>query len=835
MQYIQYRMSPIQYNNEEEVKIKVVLPWLEKLGYSKDLMEFEKTIKVQEGRKSKSIYADIVVYSNKKRETPIIVIDTKSPKEILSKECKDQVISYARLLPKIAPIAVLTNGTTHQIFQSLDKSRLKELPAKSDLIKDFINIVLSNSIQKVLKEEATKELFTIDDVNSFKDLLKKCHTIIRNNEGYDSIQAFDEMSKVLFAKMYEEQYHKESNRFTFETFETTLKQLNVNIVQQQFHEIQKTKGFKELFPADTIIELKNRTIGEIVKIFEHFDLTLTNFDVKGEAFEYFLGDTFTGGLGEFFTPRNVVEFMVEAVSPKIGEKIVDPFCGTGGFLIYAFEIISEKIKLNEFSDDEKRKWKQVLSDESLFGTDWKYRTAQACKMNMIVHGDGKNGVLQADGFKNIKGIIEDNKFDICLTNPPYGAKETDEELLTNFELGNGRNRQSREILAIERCIKLVKKGTGIIALILPDGILNGDKNFYVREFIHRETDILGVVGINKETFEGYNTSVKTSILFLRRKKDPSDELPQKIFMAVCTNTGYSTLGNQIPGNQLPDILFDFRNFLNNESFTPIHKYTKFVQLKNTAQRIDAERYINYIDLPEKNDARLIKEQATNNFNCISEVSLNIVNNISSKNFGKLYTEDDFKFYKFSELFKPISNYQTLIPEQEYTQLGLSGKGRGIFEREKNYGNKIAANKLNFVKRDWLVYSRLFAKNGSFAIVYEEFENGTFSNEFPTFELINPIYPKDDILEYIVFYLISQQSVNYIIRLTTGSTKESRGRFKEEQLLDFLVPIPKNKRIFNQIVKPIIERRKYLRKMNLAENSLDDISKILQLSIPNKYE
>jgi type I restriction enzyme M protein len=823
------------YNNEEEIKVHVVIPWLESLGYKKDCMEFEKTIKVQEGRKSKSIFADIVIYSDKKLETPIIVVDTKGPKEILSKSGRDQVISYARLLPKIAPIAVLTNGTNNHIYQTLDKSRLKELPKRTSLLKDFVSAVLSKNIQEVLREEATKELFTIDDVNIFKDLLKKCHTTIRNNEGYDSIQAFDEMSKVLFAKMYEEQFNKDSNRFTLEIFDKTLEQLKVNIVQQQFQEIQKADGFKELFPAETIIELKDRTIREIVRIFERFDLTLTNFDVKGEAFEYFLGDTFTGGLGEYFTPRNVVEFIVEAISPKIGEKIIDPFCGTGGFLIYAFEIVSEKIRLNEFSDEEKKKWKKVLSDESLFGTDWKYRTAQACKMNMIVHGDGNTGVHQADGFKNIDGLIEEGKYDICFTNPPFGAKETDDNVLNKFELGSGRNSQTREILAVERCLNLVKKGTGVVAIILPDGILNGDRNSYVRDFLHKEAELLGVVGFNKETFEGYNTAVKTSVLFLKRKENQNETLPKQVFMAVCTNTGYSTLGHQIPGNQLPDILFDFKNFLKKEKFEPIHKNTKLVSLNSISDRIDAERYIDYMELPEIEDVNKLKKDSVSKFEFINQVGTNIIESITQNNFSKNYKPESFEYYKFSDLFEPVSNMKSLVDDNKYVQLGLHGKGRGLFKREENFGYQIGASRLNFVEKGWLVYSRLFAKNGSFGVVYDEFENGTVSNEFPTFKLFNPLFDEEMLLEYIVFYLISPQSINYIIRLTTGSTKESRGRFKEDQLMELEIPVPKTKRVFEQICKPIIERRNYLKKINQVVDSLDDISMALQLSLPNLGE
>jgi type I restriction enzyme M protein len=220
---IKQKKSTHILKSEEDVKIHFTIPMLETLGYKKECMSFEETISVSEGKKKKSIFADIVVYTDKKKETPLIVIDTKSPKEILSKSDKDQVISYARLLPKIAPLAVLTNSYTTQIYQTLDKSRIKSLPNRKIILKDFVSAVISNNIQNALRQEATKELFIIDDVNTFKDLLKKCHNTIRNNEGYDPIQAFDELSKVLFAKMYEEQNNKDTNRFTTEIFDNTLK------------------------------------------------------------------------------------------------------------------------------------------------------------------------------------------------------------------------------------------------------------------------------------------------------------------------------------------------------------------------------------------------------------------------------------------------------------------------------------------------------------------------------------------------------------------------------------------------------------------------------------
>lgn len=818
--------------NEEEVKIHIVLPWLEQLGYKKDVMDFEKTIDVSEGRKKKSIFADIVIYTDKKKVTPLIVVDTKGPYEILSKDDRDQVISYARLLPKIAPIAILTNGAIPQIYKTLDKTRIKELPERKHLLTDFVGTVLSEGMQAALKEEAKKELFIIDDVKTFKELLKKCHNTIRNNEGYDPIQAFDELSKVLFAKMYEEQYNKDDNRFTVDIFDDTLKKLKVNIVQKQFSEIQETPRFKDLFTEGTRIDLKDRTIREIVEIFEKFDLTLTRFDVKGEAFEYFLGDTFTGGLGEYFTPRNVVEFIVECVSPKIGEKIIDPFCGTGGFLIYAFEIVSDKIKLQDFSDDEKEKWKTELSDRSLFGTDWKPRTSQACKMNMIVHGDGNTGIFQHNGFIDVPKKIEKGTFDICLTNPPFGAKETEEKLLKSFELGNGRTSQSREVLAIERCLQLVKPGKGIVAFVLPDGILNGDRNSYVREYINREAEVIAVIGLNKETFEGYNATVKTSVVILRRKLNPEASYNQQVFMAVCTNSGYSTLGTQIPGNQLPDILFDFRNYQKDGSTQFMFPNSSIVTIKNPGDRLDAERYIAYLPKLDIEPNEKITERLFGKLNEMADTNTNVSQFLKKNGFINPFKNDKFEYVPISELIESCNNEITLVKDMQYVQLGIRGNGMGIFARETNFGSEIEAKKLNQVKEGWMAYSRLFAKNGSFAVIEKEHENGVFSKEFPTFRAKEYKYNSRDLLDYIVFYLVSPQATNYIIRLTTGSTKESRGRFKEDQLMEFKIPIPKTQEDFNRIVEPIKLRNNYYHKLRDLRGEVELLAKSFQSSLPD---
>jgi type I restriction enzyme M protein len=144
----------------------------------------------------------------------------------------------------------------------------------------------------------------------------------------------------------EEKERPDNNRFRLSVFDDSLKRLSVNVMQKIFEESKEDPRYAGLFNPDDKINLQGRTIRKIVGLFENYDLSLTAFDVKGEAFENFLSDTFTGGLGDYFTLRNIVEFMVEAIDPKIGDRIIDPFCGTGGFLIYAFEVVSEKIRFN---------------------------------------------------------------------------------------------------------------------------------------------------------------------------------------------------------------------------------------------------------------------------------------------------------------------------------------------------------------------------------------------------------------------------------------------------------------------------------------------------------
>ena len=676
-------------------------------------------------------------------------------------------------------MVLLTNGAQTQVFHSLSKVRLPKLPQRSELDRDILKFVLSEDQREALRREAKHELFIIDDVTTFKGILRSCHNEIRNNEGMDRTAAFDEMSKVMFCKLYEEKENPKRNRFRVSVYDDSIDQLNVNVIQTILDEAKSKPGYAEIFTTDARVLLKDRTTRRLVQLLESYDLSLTSFDVKGEAFEYFLGETFTGGLGEYFTPRNVVEFIVEAADPKIGEKLVDPFCGTGGFLIYAFETVSDKIHLNEFSKDEKQKWRNRLSNECLFGTDWKERTSQACKMNMMVHGDGSSGVFMHDGFDDIPDHIEEGMFDLCITNPPFGSDETDSNTLSRFELGSGRQSVDRVVLAVERCIRLAKPG-GHIAIIVIDGTLNNRSAQHVRDYIKRHTWVRGVISLNKETFQGYGAQAKTSILFLQRKEAPDDGSQDLTFMAVARSTGYAPNGEHVPGNELPDILMDFVAFRRGGELGQ-HRDAWVCTVRD---RLDAEFY-----MAQGSRLSFNLDYARTEFAERVDRTRELVE-LATR--GSLLDAIETKTVKIADLLVETADRTRLEDERNYRLVGVRLWGKGAFLREDKLGKNIKAVHLHELRAGWLIYSRLFARRGAFAIVDDSLDGCFVSNEFRTFDAKQGIAEPAAVKRYVAHAMNSPQYRETTDAQSTGSTQESRKRFNERDFLETEIEIPSNR-------------------------------------------
>lgn len=582
------------YTPEEKVRQEYICRLVTNYGYSLDQMQQEVTVAEGNKRGTGRASADIVVWKSKEevyKKQPVIVVECKADNLTIISDDYYQGSHYARYVK--APFFVTTNLKQTKVF----KVNLEGFP--QDLDDEVIDIpdasVINNSkkIDELLKQT---KAFTRDE---FSKLLFKCHNIIRNNDKLSPEAAFDEISKILFIKIRYERsntgtqvFSKEEFKKARESYEKYKPSGGVEFYQFLFEQTKKDFKNDDLFDENETIRIRENSFEAIVKELEKYNLSTTSDDVKGIAFEQFLGKTFRGELGQFFTPRTIVDFMVEILDPHEDEKICDPCCGSGGFLIKAFEYVrakieqeiheaKEKIKKEYYNEEYERLTDEgkaqvdervnnlfatlnqeldinneksrirVLSYDCVFGTDANPRMSRTAKMNMIMHGDGHGGVHHNDGLLNVNGIFE-NRFDIILTNPPFGSrveknfkiteadKYTNEDRIKKYQERYGPAYQSAlqqvndnigksllslyktgeystltEVLFIERCLNLLKPG-GRMGIVLPEGVLNNTNLQKVRDFVESKAKIILITSIPQDVFMKSGATVKPSLLFFKK-------------------------------------------------------------------------------------------------------------------------------------------------------------------------------------------------------------------------------------------------------------------------------------------------------------------------------
>lgn len=452
---------------EEKLKQEFICRLVNSYGYS--LNQLGQDIEIKKRYK-----ADIAIWRTEKDKIknaiPSIIITVECKAEHIKIKESDYSIGYNFASTINANFFIAVNLKEARVFHIKKDNAPKKVEKLSDIPKaDILSDDLR--IDKYIKE--TKS-FTREE---FTKLLSRCHNIIRNNDKLSPEASFDEISKILFMKiMYERNATEEMifSKAKFQSDELNYEQvirpslrkevayLDQDYMQFLFDQTKKSFENDGLFEPKDQIRIKKNSFELIVEELEAFNLSDTSDDVKGIAFEQFLGKTFRGELGQFFTPRTIVDFMVDVLDPKEGEKICDPCCGSGGFLITAFEYIRNNIdesikaeihKIKEHYFDQNfgklsaKKQKEIdlqvqalveklnnefdiknpnsryhnLSHNCIYGIDANPRMARTAKMNMIMHGDGHGGVHHNDGLLNVNGIYE-NQFDIILTNPPFGAR-----------------------------------------------------------------------------------------------------------------------------------------------------------------------------------------------------------------------------------------------------------------------------------------------------------------------------------------------------------------------------------------------------------------------------
>ncbi len=465
---------------EELVRQKFIRHLCENYGYALEQMRQE--MRMISG--SRSARADIVIWETPAKAaggagvSPVLVIECKAESVEINLRDYYQGESYTRSAG--AEFFIATNNRFTAVF--------KLVPGAPG---DFVQI---NEIAKASdwgdakRIEEIRSKLRVFNRKEFQDLLFKCHSILRDVHKMDPGRAFDTISKILFVKMYVERSGLHGT-FTVDFLDRRASTRMPTDPQVHDGLFEQTKAYykaDDLFSATDRLEISEETFRRIVKELERFDLSKTGDDIKGLAFEKFLGNTFRGELGQFFTPRPVVDFMVSMLNPKEGEILCDPAAGSGGFLIRAFEHVRETIsadvqlqkdkvqsdieakglpieeeeaeiddafaKLNvellPSGDDNKPIDTRVgrLAWNCIFGCDAEPRAARTAKMNMIMHGDGHGGIHYHDGLVDINGIFP-GRFDIVITNPPFGSNVGSDQKVG----GSEETRVPKEDAYLRRC------------------------------------------------------------------------------------------------------------------------------------------------------------------------------------------------------------------------------------------------------------------------------------------------------------------------------------------------------------------------------------------------
>jgi type I restriction enzyme M protein len=509
-----------------------------------------------------AVFADIVAYRDKRRREPLLVVETKRPEE---RSGLKQAESYARNLG--ADYHVWTNGTEVRFFRT---SKYLDQSAELGNVPRWLGDVPVST-----KPSKSLDLPPFRDEEHLRKVVDLCHDRIFYRLGHDPAKAFDELMKVLFLKLYDEREtpgHYDcvvlDNEVDGDTAARVRELFTKSIRSRRYRDVFTTRFSSTHPPA---IDLDDETLAFIVRQFQGYSLinttaTLEGADVKGTVFEKMVGSTFRGELGAYFTPREIVSFMVQLVDPSPDDVVLDPSCGSGGFLIMTLKYMLDRLRRDNPNLDTAEIYGtlRTFAERNVFGADVNERMARVTKMNMIMHGDGHAGVFHMHGLDfgyAEKPTVRPGDITCIFSNPPFAGREEDSGQLEKFS--TTRNAQGETLLTpksipfVEHIIDLLAEG-GRAALVLPSGIFNSrsDQFTRLRELMWSKCEVIAIIGLPHWVFFHTGCDVQGALLFLKRTDSPRSDYNVHIDWAE--NVGYDAAGRKTHENDFPEILERFK-------------------------------------------------------------------------------------------------------------------------------------------------------------------------------------------------------------------------------------------------------------------------------------
>ena len=526
--------------------------------------------------------ADLVIFHDDEWTRPYAIIEFKRAGITDSEfdRAVDRVCSYGTSLKFRANFVGVVAGQTR---------RFLDLSPRDGVFKREVNIIADLPRRYGKPEEFRFWKGTDNDlppVNKevLSSTLKKCHETLWGGGKLSPWEAFGELCKIIFVKISDEQTNRKNGtpyQFQAKTYEPNDK------LYERIQSLYKAQLQKEPDIFTDSIKIDAPTLRTIVSRIEGINFSKTPLDAKGIAFDTFINDFFKRQSGQHLTPREIIDFAVQMMQPRSHERVLDPACGSGGFLLYILNYVRKKEKDSHGDPVKCSEHWQNFAKERLLGIEVNAEIARVAKMNMILHDDGHTNVISTDALQQFDRIRErsgnnefkEGSFDLILTTPPFGTMVplSDHPYLKDYELWDQPNKtghkrlrknQRTEILFIEQIWHFLKPGIGRAAVVIPDGILTNSSLQGVRDFLLERFQINAVVSLPQTAFTHFGTSVKTSIIFLRRRDNgekPSDD--EAIFMALTELIGYDATGS-ITENQLPEVVRQYRTFEKNPKPSP---------------------------------------------------------------------------------------------------------------------------------------------------------------------------------------------------------------------------------------------------------------------------
>ena len=774
-------------------------------GYLPEQMEFNVAV-------SPTSVADIAIWRSpddkKSGLAPDIYVLVACKAEHIKIKAEDYFEQYKQAVLNDMAFYVAHNLKETKVFyidrnaRPLKIERISDFPTALDIVSDqnlalFVNKVRGYSKDKFLKT------------------LTRCHNIIRNVDKLSPEAAFDEISKILFIKMLYERDAKDELVYSKDKFlkDELLYNGDVDYIQHLFNEVKETYSTDGLFDSEDKIRIRRESFLLILEELSSVELYDTSDDIKGIAFELFLGKTFRGELGQFFTPRTIVNYMVEVLNVKEGDKVCDPCCGSGGFLIKAFEHVQNQIDQDihkqitvlmdnqSLADSEKQyKINTLLSEcdktkegsryhklchDYFFGVDANARMARTSKMNMIMHGDGHVGVYLHDGLINVGGVY-DNNFDVILINPPFGAHVEKDMRITSSDIPIDREKVLYEELFGSEYISKVYTPIKEYAQEIGKDKKIGKRILELYQINNNSTEIL---------------FIERCINLLKPGKRAGIVLPE----GVLDNPALDRVRRFIESRakilnitSIPADVFLSSGANIKPSLVFIEKFKDGeIQEKDYLLSVTKvnDAGISSTGLPSNNEELPIAAKEVASW-LSGEVQSNMI-------YTKIVNRSDLSSWSVKSIFDTTSiNYNPLYkkvrignvvslnkdiicvePNIEYTRLTVKLFNKGIQERDTVMGALIGTKRQTRVKGGQFIISKIDGKSAAFGIVDSSLEGAIVTPDFLVYDIdTTQILP-----EYLELVLTNDAILNQFSNSSSGTT--GRRRLSQKVFENTLIALP----------------------------------------------